>query len=173
MQKAQKQVNKETSEKGRRRSEEEKPARTLLAQQEKGESVLLPVVSEENGDLESRSRSRSRERRTQKETVGEVGAPPVNAHGERERGEGIRMVSASTKRDSGENQYQSQHRHQNQNQNQYAGATGEEEEEEIKVTGTMREGGCPRDWIPGWSRGFHQLKSRSGSGRWTLRNDEG
>ncbi|ETN44298.1 uncharacterized protein HMPREF1541_10478 [Cyphellophora europaea CBS 101466] len=48
MAKAQKQVDRETGEKGRRRSEEEKPVRTLLTTEDAKSHTLLPVVSEEN-----------------------------------------------------------------------------------------------------------------------------
>jgi hypothetical protein len=58
MAKAQKQVDRETSDKGRRRSEEEKPSRTLLTAEDGKNSALLPVVSEENGEG-SRGGSRS------------------------------------------------------------------------------------------------------------------
>lgn len=57
MAKAQKQVDRETSEKGRRRSEEEKPSRTLLTTEDQKSNTLLPAVSEENGENGSRSGS--------------------------------------------------------------------------------------------------------------------
>jgi hypothetical protein len=50
MEKAQMQVDRETSDKGRRRSEEEKPNRTLLTAEDGKTSTLLPVVSEEGGE---------------------------------------------------------------------------------------------------------------------------
>ena len=90
MQKAQKQVNKETNtEKGRRRSEEEKPSRTLLTTEQSDR--VLPIVSEESmTDVRN----------------GGDGTIDVDVAKERvsgiKRGEAIRMVSASTKRDSGE-----------------------------------------------------------------------
>ena len=88
MQKAQKQVNKETNpDKGRRRSEEEKPQRTLLTTDDADRT--LPVVSEE-----------SSEKNGADETL------DVDLVEERllrtKREERIRVVSASTKRDSGE-----------------------------------------------------------------------
>ena len=50
MAKAQKQVDRETGKEGRRRSEEEKPQRTLLTAEDGKSNTLLPVVSEENGE---------------------------------------------------------------------------------------------------------------------------
>ena len=81
MQKAQKQVNKETNtDKGRKGSEDEKPTRTLLTAEDSDR--VLPVVSEENLS-EEKTRDSSR-------------------HESGNRGDGIRIVSASTRRDSGE-----------------------------------------------------------------------
>ena len=102
MKKAQKQVNRETDggKEGRRRSEEEKPSRTLLTSP--GDGTLLPVVSEENMSARS-SRGNSltpqRRRNSQKDSgLGrEERLPPLARESS-----GIRMVSASTKRDSNE-----------------------------------------------------------------------
>jgi hypothetical protein len=57
MAQAQQQVDRETSDKGRRRSEEEKPSRTLLTAEDARGNALLPVVSEENGEGSSRGGS--------------------------------------------------------------------------------------------------------------------
>lgn len=95
MAKAQKQVNKETGEKGRRRSEEEKPSRTLLTAEDEGR-VMLPVVSEENGG-ESGAGSRSRSR-----DDGAAAVAAFEVNGEKETYRDIRMVSSSTKGDAQE-----------------------------------------------------------------------
>ena len=93
MQKAQKQVNKETNpEKGRRRSEEEKPQRTLLTTDDQDRT--LPVVSEEMSLTDEKSGGEGRL------DIDEV----KERLSESKRPEGIRMVSASTKRDSNEEQ---------------------------------------------------------------------
>ncbi len=93
MKKAQKSTDKQTSsEKGRRESEEEKPRRTLLTAE--APNTLLPVVSEEN--ISDRSRSTS-----QQEDVDDLETklpPPAT----QQTPQGIRMVSASTKRASHE-----------------------------------------------------------------------
>jgi hypothetical protein len=98
MAKAQKQVNKETGEKGRRRSEEDKPSRTLLTAED--DRAILPVVSEENGG-ESSAGSRNRSRDDGAAAIGgyEVNEKPTTMD------TGIRIVSASTKRDSQEEQH--------------------------------------------------------------------
>ncbi|KPI44944.1 Phosphatidylinositol 4-phosphate 5-kinase its3 [Cyphellophora attinorum] len=57
MAKAQKQVEKETGKEGRRRSEEEKPQRTLLTAEDAKSNTLLPMVSEETGEGGSRNGS--------------------------------------------------------------------------------------------------------------------
>jgi hypothetical protein len=105
MQKAQKQVNKETSsDKGRRQSEEEKPQRTLLTADDGKNTALLPVVSEENMDASDRAASSGSTAHVNgdaSEDPEKDVSPPPNERNER-RNEGIRMVSASTKRDSNE-----------------------------------------------------------------------
>jgi Phosphatidylinositol-4-phosphate 5-Kinase len=98
MQKAQTQTNKETSggKDGRRRSEEEKPQRTLLAAEDGKANALLPVVSEENLDERKGSTASSRSIRIDGQACR---SPSPMAKGDNE---GIRMVSASTMRDSDE-----------------------------------------------------------------------
>lgn len=99
MAKAQKQVDRETSDKGRRRSEEEKPQRTLLTAEDGRNGALLPVVSEENGES-SRNGSASASR-TRSHSHSDISPEDrrdrdeVARHIKRQGSEGIRIVESN------------------------------------------------------------------------------
>lgn len=100
MAKAQKQVDRETSDKGRRRSEEEKPQRTLLTTEDAKSNTLLPVVSEENGESSrngsataSRSHSQSQSQSDVQQGEQENGA--VERELRRQGTEGIKIVESN------------------------------------------------------------------------------
>lgn len=95
MAKAQKQVDRETSEKGRRRSEEEKPQRTLLTTEDANRNTLLPVVSEENGESSrngSASASRAHSQSQSSRQQGEEEDGDVARELRRQGTEGIKIV---------------------------------------------------------------------------------
>ena len=105
MEKAQKATDKQTGSEGRRRSEEEKPSRTLQTTEEQRGNALLPVVTEGKEDADSEGGSRGASTTRELEDFDEkVLPPPAHDLSRGRSSEGIRIVSASTKaeRDSDE-----------------------------------------------------------------------
>ena len=100
MEKAQKATDKQTGSEGRRRSEEEKPSRTLQTMDEQRSSALLPVVTEGKEDAESEGGSRGVSTTRELDDISNEKLPlPPPAHDLSQRrgrsSEGIRIVSAS------------------------------------------------------------------------------
>ena len=94
MEKAQKATDKQTGSEGRRRSEEEKPSRTLQTMDEQRSSALLPVVTEGKEDAESEGGSRGASTtRELDDTSNEKLPPPAHDTRRGRSSEGIRLVS--------------------------------------------------------------------------------
>ena len=201
MAKAQKQVNKETALGGareaRRRSEEEKPNRTLLTAED-GDRTLLPAVSEEDPGREvSPVPSRGREGGSMSVGKGERRGGEVDGGDERRLGddideeeeeeealppvlrpsskdkeerkrEGIRLVSASTKRDSAEHEHEDRNLSKEERVDGYHPIGAGEAFERTQYTVTEQEGW--REWM---CLDGNKESRQDGEKRWSEKESEG